>query len=278
MKNSPFFSVVIPTLNEEAYIGRLLDDLTQQTEPSLEVIVVDGGSLDATQDIIRGYQSRLTLDLLTSVQPNVSAQRNLGAGRSKGKYLVFFDADIQIPPRYLTQLKEQIQRHSGHLFTTYVRADSRDVYDEVIANFINRAVIVSIFIDRPFVGGYNFIVSKKAFTELHGFREDVVMSEDYDLSLRLFRAGYKLNVFKKPRAVFSLRRFRKEGRLAVFRKHAKAGVYFFTKGPITKELFSYPMGGGWYKHFNKARLNSQLITRADKYMKRFVKLFLETNI
>jgi len=54
----PFFSIVIPTLNEEKYLPNLLNDLTKQKEKDFEIIVVDGKSEDRTIDIAIKYKKK----------------------------------------------------------------------------------------------------------------------------------------------------------------------------------------------------------------------------
>src|SRR3989339_1775373 len=118
MLKQPFFSIIIPTLNEEVCLPKLLNDLHKQSFKSFEVIVVDGLSQDQTQAIAKTYLKQLDLQLFSNKSPGVSPQRNLGAKKSKGQYLIFFDADVQIPHNFLDLLYKQIKKNDGYLFTT----------------------------------------------------------------------------------------------------------------------------------------------------------------
>ncbi len=275
MIQKPFFSIVIPTLNEEDYLPRLLTDLTKQKYHSFEVIVVDGGSADQTLIRASHYEKRLPLAILSTAKGNVSGQRNMGANHSKGEYVIFFDADVQVPQRFLYEVHRKIRETNANFLTTYIRADSLNMYDKTIARLTNMSMEVSRLIERPFVGGFNFIVSKKAFMQVGGFNESIVHSEDYDLSMRIGRAGYDLQLLRKPRLIFSLRRFRHEGRLTTLRKLAWAAIHVSTKGPITEQIFSYPMGGLWYKLKRKEQIKPQSLELVEGYVKRFLKVFLE---
>ena len=86
-------SIIIPTLNEENYVGKLLDCLCRQTYKDFEVIVVDGNSRDKTISVVEKFRKKLNLRLIKS-ERGVSLQRNVGAKHSKYDRLVFFDADI----------------------------------------------------------------------------------------------------------------------------------------------------------------------------------------
>lgn len=270
-----FFSVIIPTLNEEDYIGRLLGGLAKQKEKDFEVIVVDGGSQDRTLEKVRAFENKLTLTVITAPKANVSAQRNLGAKHAQGTYLVFFDADVQVPSRFLFPIKKHLHLHPCPYLTTHLKGDSNQVYDEAVVRLLNLTMEASVLMERPFVGGYNFVIAKGVFELIGGFAENIVHAEDYDLSVRLHKAGYRLTLLKHPYVVFSLRRFRHEGRLAVLRKNAKATLHLFTKGPITQEIFSYPMGGLLYKFKKREQIRPVVLNQLETRMKRFLRLFLE---
>lgn len=275
MSDRPFFSIIVPTLNEATVIERLLTDLTKQTEKSFEVLVVDGNSKDETVKKSQGFEKKLPLTTIKSTKPNLCFQRNLGAVRAKGKYLVFFDADAQVPQRYLTEVHQMITSTNADYLTTLIRADSRNQYDRMLVRLMNIAFEISLIIERPFVLGGNFTVSKVAFTTVEGFREEVVHAEDYDLSVRLFKAGYKLRILKKPRLIFSLRRYRYEGRLKVLRKNAQATLHVFTKGAITRDIFSYPMGGLLYKIKPRDEIKPQVLEFAEERIKQFLKVLTQ---
>src|SRR3989344_7060609 len=117
----PFFSVVIPTLNEEKYLPKLLKCLREQLDKDFEVIVVDGSSDDKTVERAEGVK------IIASKKRNVSYQRNLGAKAARGKWLVFLDADVSIPANYLSEMHNTlILRKDCRFLTTWMRPDSKN--------------------------------------------------------------------------------------------------------------------------------------------------------
>lgn len=90
-KNKCRFSFIIPNYNEEKYIKRCLDSIFCQTFASCfyEVIVIDDGSVDRSQDIIKQYDVKL----LKSNRLGAGGARNKGLGIASGEYIILLDAD-----------------------------------------------------------------------------------------------------------------------------------------------------------------------------------------
>src|ERR1051325_6774558 len=113
---TPFFSIVIPTLNEERYLPHLLLDLSRQTFRNFEVTIVDGMSEDQTVFNARQFQNRFErFRVLESDRRNVSHQRNLGAQTARADWLIFFDADNRLPKDFLQKIRILIEEREPDL-------------------------------------------------------------------------------------------------------------------------------------------------------------------
>lgn len=112
----PKISVIIAVYNGEKYIKEAIDSLLAQTYPSLEIIVIDDGSQDGTEKIVKGYGEALRYFF----QPNQGqpVAMNLGLSLARGKYVTFLDADDIYTPTKLALQIEFLEKnpHLNHVF------------------------------------------------------------------------------------------------------------------------------------------------------------------
>src|SRR5689334_8255235 len=98
---SPRVSVIVPTRNSAATLEACLRSVLAQTEP-VELLVVDNFSTDATPAIGRALASTFE-----QAGPERSRQRNVGAARASGAYLLFVDSDMVLPPSLAAECLER---------------------------------------------------------------------------------------------------------------------------------------------------------------------------
>lgn len=119
INSKPFFTIIIPALNEEVALPNLLGDLAKQTFTDFEVIVVDGHSDDKTVEKTKAFEKKFNkLQVVTSNKRNVSYQRNMGAKNANTDWVVFLDADNRIPEYFLQGIKFQIDMHKPDILAT----------------------------------------------------------------------------------------------------------------------------------------------------------------
>lgn len=268
--HQPFFSIIIPSLNEEVALPRLLKDLTRQTNQKFEVIHVDGRSEDRTCKLAQKFVSKLpAFKQIISPIRHVSHQRNLGAKVASGIYLLFLDADSQIPPYFLEGISYQTHRQPVDLFTTWLKADSDRAADRAVVTAINLSLDISNSLDAPFALGTIIGASPKAFKKIGGFREDVRFAEDEDF----IRTGRKLNlsftIYRHPRLIMDLRRFRHEGSLTTLQQIATKRLSVITsKSHQILKPRDYTMGG---HVFTDNTAGKAAFTRLDNVIRQFTK-------
>lgn len=267
----PFFSVIIPTLNEEKFLPRLINDLVKQKEKNFEVIVVDANSSDNTIKNILEFQQFIPLNIFKTKKHNVSFSRNFGAKKAIGEYLIFLDADIQINPTFINRLFKVINREKGLLFVPSIVPDERDEQMRSIFNIINFLTEASQYVGKPFSTGGSMIVERNFFNRMGGFDEKLFLAEDHNLVQRAQLWGIRAKFLNNLRLKFSLRRVKKEGKIDSSYKFLKATAHILLKGDIKEKIFDYQMGGAEYK---KLKNKISLIDSINKYTKIIKESFL----
>ncbi len=102
----PFLSIIVPVFNGEQFIGEAIENIISQDYPSLEIILVDDGSVDNTPDIV----GRLPYEIRYFRQENrgPAAARNRGIKEARGEYITFLDADDLWPGNSLYMLVKEL--------------------------------------------------------------------------------------------------------------------------------------------------------------------------
>ena len=187
-------SVIIPTLNEEKYLGKLLDSIKKQTYKDYEVIIVDAGSTDKTKEVAAGFN-------LIQSEANISKQRNLGAYNANGGLLMFLDADIVIRNNDFFEKVSKIfnnKKISAATCKVRVLPKEEKFIDRLFFSLTNNIVRIAG------TGRACQIVRAKLFNK---FNENMTVGEDVDMFRRI-----KGKVHFMPSIVYeSSRRYRKEG-------------------------------------------------------------------
>ena len=243
---NPFFSVVIPTLNEEQFIPFILRDLQKQNDKDFEIIIVDALSTDKTKDVITSFERKLNLKLYSADKRNVSFQRNYGASKGHGLYLLFLDADTRIRPSFIKISKKIIESKKGLVFIPRIVSDVGGSQVDMLFQFINFLLELSISIGKPFSSGGNMIIERSFFNHLGGFDENIFMSEDHHLIQKAYDWGVRPKMASKLSLIYSLRRLKAEGRLKFMYKNLIAITHTLFRGAVRRKLFEYEMGGQIY--------------------------------
>lgn len=172
-------SVIITTKNEAEKLPACLKSIQQQTYKHIEIIVVDNNSSDDTKQVALSFHVRLF-----DKGPERSAQRNYGASVSRGAFLLFLDADMELTPRVVEECMEAVREKSTNkgikLIAVVVPEKSFG------KGFIARCKAM----ERSFYLGVGWIESarffrREAFLEIGGYDESLTGPEDFELAQRV---------------------------------------------------------------------------------------------
>jgi glycosyltransferase involved in cell wall biosynthesis len=228
-------SIIIPTLNEEEMLPKLLDSIKTQDFDDYEVIIADAHSTDKTREIAQSYGCLIVDGGLPA------AGRNAGAAAASGDFLFFLDADVILPKGFINNVYNEMWDRYIDLATCEIKPLSDYRLDRVIHRMMNLAVILNLWLD-PKAFGFCIFVTKRLFNRAGGFDETIYVAEDNDFVKRasLFRTLRYLN---SAYIMVSIRRFEKEGRFAYMKKGIKLNLYRAFKGEIrSDEVVKYEFG------------------------------------
>lgn len=214
-------SIIIPTLNEEKYVGKLLDCLTKQTYKNFEVIVVDGSSDKRTKNLVMGYKGRLNLMWMTSKKRHVSSQRNLGAKEAKYLRLLFLDADSEVGDRFIEESIKNSEIDSI-IIPNYIPNSNR-LKHHIFFSLINSFFWLLRGI-KPCGIGICIFSSRDIHKKIKGFDESFQWTDDMDYVSRA--AAYFKYKITKAKVLASVRRFDEQGTRHTMKKWLKAYWFF----------------------------------------------------
>ncbi|WP_321508236.1 glycosyltransferase [uncultured Methanoregula sp.] len=201
-------SVIIPTFNEEENIAQCLVSLCHQTVPrnEYEIIVVDGGSKDATCEIAKKYADKV----FTQTSKKVGGARNDGVKEAKGDIIATTDADCILPRDWIARVGENFKNPGvvqlyGPVYPIEEGLGNR--FSLFLANTFSRIGYYS----RTFYYtlGCNTAFRKEAF-EKAGMYRCIDAGDDLEIAMRMIDLG-KIKFDGKLKVGFSMRRYQKFG-------------------------------------------------------------------
>lgn len=161
----PFFSVIICTYNRAELLPRALDSLLTQSYRNFEVLIIDDGSTDGTQAIVKKYLSNeLPLRYLYHKNRGLPLSRNVGILASAGKFITFLDSDDEYLPNHL-EIRKNIICESPD--TDFIYGNVKVIGEPFVPDMNDMSKLVHI--DDCIVGG-SFFIRKELAISLNGFK------------------------------------------------------------------------------------------------------------
>jgi glycosyltransferase involved in cell wall biosynthesis len=195
-------SVIIPAYNQAAFLPQAIESVLGQTYPHLEVIVVDDGSTDDTSVAARSFTDP-RIRVLHQANRGLSAARNTGLSASHGAYLTFLDSDDVFLPEKLEILARELEQHpeAGLAAGQAIPVDENGrrvgrIFDRGLPEEAGR-----LLLGNPLHVGS--VLLRRGWQEKAGLFDETLRSyEDWDLWLRLARAGCPMRWVSLPVALY----------------------------------------------------------------------------
>jgi glycosyltransferase involved in cell wall biosynthesis len=258
MNTIPKISVIIPCYNNETTILETIESINQQEYTSIEMIIVNDGSTDKSEQIISDYIkiNKITnILLINQINSGPSKSRNNGADRATGKYLLFLDADDIIASTYITKCIRYLENHQT-LNIIYSKADyfgaknkTWNLPDFNLQNFLESNCIP-----------ISAVIRNKIFQKVGKFDENLNYTEDWELWIRIVKEFG--GVYKIPETLFFYRK-----------RFDKSSITDNKKNKKIRDKSTLYIYNKHYEYFSKNNYDIETLLKsrdsAQKYKKKY---------
>lgn len=189
MEKNPKVSIVIPVYNGENYLKSAIDSALAQTYKNIEIIVVNDGSKDNTEKIIKSYGNKIKY--IKKENGGVSTALNLAIKNMSGEYFSWLSHDDLIKENKIQTQVNFLQNYSENNIILYSDFDLIDEENNVTETIIKNH---NELVNKPeyalllgAINGITLIIPREAFDDCGLFNEDLYCIQDYDMWSRMFK-------------------------------------------------------------------------------------------
>ena len=196
-ENSPTVSVVIPTYNREQLIGRSIKSVLSQTYQDFEIIIVDDGSTDNTEEVVSSFNDERIRCVRHGTNKGEAAARNTGIKVARGEYIASQDSDDEWLPGKLAkqiELFENTLSKVGVVYTGFWKIENNEK-TYIPFSWVNQREgdIHKELLKGNFIGSPATLVRKECFKKAGMFDEKLSHLVDWEMWLRIDRKSTRLN-------------------------------------------------------------------------------------
>jgi glycosyltransferase involved in cell wall biosynthesis len=226
-------SIIIPTLNEEKNIGRILELIKSSKFNDYEVIIADAGSTDKTVKLAIDYNCIITKGGLPA------KGRNCGAEIAKGDILLFLDADLDIRPiDFISQAVKRFNEKKLDIASFPIYPQRNNFYMNPITLSLFYNIPQFVFRDIFPMGAMGIMVKKDLFCKVNGFDETISLAEDHYFVKQADKTG-KFGIISSVRIYMPLRRFETDGYFRTAFKYLFCGIRLFFSKPTRNVKYDF---------------------------------------
>jgi glycosyltransferase involved in cell wall biosynthesis len=188
----PLFSVIIPLYNKERHVAATLNSVIAQTFTDFEIIIVNDGSTDGSEDAVKSFNDPRIIYVRTE-NKGVSSARNTAIQMANGTLIAFLDADDDILPNHLQVLHSLYSNHpeagmfaSRYYFKLPGNKLQKSVFNSVIESFTG--IVPDFFassLNHRMATSSSIAVPKSVFETTGLFNENYTNCEDTDMWVRI---------------------------------------------------------------------------------------------
>ncbi len=200
---SPIFSVIIPAYNAERFIERCVDSVsTEKNVEEYEIIVINDGSTDSTQDILdRKLGEIINMQVFHTENNGVSHARNEALRRAEGEFIIFLDADDYLLKEWYEAALEGTWENCDFVVYDFVKKYEDGKEDRVEYNLSgDRTAFETLFLTSDLMNPCWSRIYRKSIIERNHvcFDETVSVGEDFLFTLEYFKCCKSISVIHTP--------------------------------------------------------------------------------
>lgn len=250
-------SVILTTLNEEKGIHKLMDSLVSQSITPHEIIIVDGGSIDKTINILKNYSSKYKYIKIFSKKGNIAKGRNFAISKAKFSIIAQIDAGCMAHKNWLKEITMPFKASNVNVVAGFYKMVSTSNFQKAASVFLG--VTPKDYNKNFLPSGRSIAFKKSVWKKVGGYDESLSKAaEDTFFNYKLIKNGVEIH-------------------------HAKnAIVYWQVPGffLFSKKLFSYAKGDAqakiWWHPVQKFKTHNIKILLI--FVRYFLSLIISGNL
>ena len=195
-------SIIVPVYNVYPYLRKCLDSLVNQTLKEIEIIIVNDGSLDNSQEIIDEYKKKYkNIKAYKKENGGLSSARNTGLKKARGEYIAFVDSDDYVElDMYEKMYKKALEKNFSVVVSdlTYIYPDKKVLASSNILKDIEKEEELKKAMINIYPAAWNKIFNHQLLKESKILFKEGVWFEDVEFLYRLFPYIKSIGVVKEP--------------------------------------------------------------------------------
>lgn len=202
--NAGSVSVVIPTFNRAATLGRAIDSVLNQQGIKAQVIVVDDGSTDSTTEVLDRYGDKIKVIQIEN--GGAPRARNHGALAAVTDYVMFLDSDDWISGDMLSALIAEARESRAKIVFGYVRLIEKNGSSRMLGDHLRECdtneAVVSAWLRGKYIPPCGVLWERSTLCSIGLWQENRVRNQDGELILRALMAGVTWSLSKQGQGIY----------------------------------------------------------------------------
>lgn len=214
----PLVSVIVPAYNHEKYINDCLQSIVNQTYNNIELIIINDGSTDNTENVIKTFMAENTefnIKFISKNNEGICKTLNKGLKMASGKYISFLASDDKWEPKK-TEIQVAFMEKNNNIGLVFSDAwfirfqdktdlrwsDYKKNLNGYFKNCIQNTEMYTLLLTKPLIPALTVMVRSQIFEDVGMFDEKLIFEDD-DMWLRIARK-YPLAYINEPLALYRI--------------------------------------------------------------------------